>query len=327
MTYEKIAENFELLFENKLDETSAKNFLKELYEKGEEAEEIAAGASVMRKHCLMLQLDKEFQDKLIDNCGTGGDKSNTFNISTTVSLLLASLGSYVAKHGNRSITSRSGSADMLEALGIDINLSISKQKRMLEECGFVFLFAQNHHPAMKHVMPIRKSLDHRTIFNILGPLTNPAGVSKHMVGIFDKDFVPKVAKALQMLGSRSAIVVSSKDGLDEASLSDISYYCRLKDGEIEEGVLDPALLKLECHDKNELLGGDAQENAQITYSILKGEEKGAKRDVVLLNAALALIADLRASDLKEGLEMARYAIESKKAYEKLNDIIDISKKL
>jgi anthranilate phosphoribosyltransferase len=216
---------------------------------------------------------------------------------------------------------------MLEALGIDINLSISKQKRMLEECGFVFLFAQNHHPAMKHVMPIRKSLDHRTIFNILGPLTNPAGVSKHMVGIFDKDFVPKVAKALQMLGSRSAIVVSSKDGLDEASLSDISYYCRLKDGEIEEGVLDPALLKLECHDKSELLGGDAQENAQITYSILKGEEKGAKRDVVLLNAALALIADLMASDLKEGLEMARYAIESKKAYEKLNDIIDISKKL
>ncbi|WP_457560112.1 anthranilate phosphoribosyltransferase, partial [Caminibacter sp.] len=168
-------EMFERLFENKLSEEEARNFLIELYEKGESAEDIKNAAEVMREHSIKLPVSEELREKLIDIVGTGGDKSNSFNISSTTALLISSLGSYVAKHGNRSITSKSGSADMLEALGINLNLTPENQVKMLEEVGFTFIFAINHHPAMKHIMPIRKSLNHRTIFNILGPLTNPAG--------------------------------------------------------------------------------------------------------------------------------------------------------
>lgn len=325
MSYEDIKNHFELLFENRLKEEEAKEFLTYLYKKGEEAEEIAAAAEVMRKHALMLHIDEKLRDKLIDNCGTGGDKSGTFNISTTVSILIASLGSYVAKHGNRSITSRSGSADMLEALGIKIDLDMESKKRMLKECGFVFLFAQNHHPAMKHIMPIRKSIGHRTIFNILGPLTNPAFVQKHLIGVFAPQFVPKIAKALEYLGSKSAIVISSSEGLDEAGVGGVSYASMLKDGNITEFEIDPQSLGFKKANKDELKGGEAQENAQITYSILKGETKGAKRDVVVLNAAIALVVDEKARDLQEGIEMARYAIDSKKAFEKLNEIVVFSR--
>lgn len=327
MHYTDIAHKFELMFKNRLDTEEAKNFLRKLYEKGEEAEEIAAAAEVMRKHALMLQISDELKEELIDNCGTGGDKSNTFNISSTVSIILASLGSYVAKHGNRSITSRSGSADMLEALGIRIDLPLDAQERMLEEAGFVFLFAQNHHPAMRYIAPIRKSLDHRTIFNILGPLTNPAGVKKHLIGVFSSDFIGKIAKSLEMLGSKRALVVSSKDGMDEASLSDITYVSELKDGAIKTYEIDPEALGFKKASKTELQGGDAVKNAEITYELLKGNLEGPKQNIVLLNAALALIADEKARDMQEGVEMAVEAIRSKKAYQKLNELIDISKKL
>lgn len=315
------------MFENKLDTNEAKDFLKTLYERGEEAEEIAAAAEVMRKHALMLQISDELKDKLIDNCGTGGDKSNTFNISSTVSIILASTGSYVAKHGNRSITSKSGSADMLEALGIRIDLPLNAQETMLEEAGFVFLFAQNHHPAMKHIAPIRKSLDHRTIFNILGPLTNPAGVKKHLIGVFNSAFLGKIAKSLEMLGSKRALVVSSKDGMDEASLGDITYISELNNGTIKEYEIDPEALGFQKAQKSELVGGDALKNAEITYELLKNGNGGPKRDIVILNTALALITDEKARDMQEGIEMANDALDSKKAYHKLNELIDISKKL
>jgi len=327
MKYEDIKKSFELLFENRLSAEDAKNFLVELYEKGEEAEEIAAAAEVMKKHALMLSLSDDLKELLIDNVGTGGDKSNTFNISSTVSIVLASLGCYVAKHGNRSITSRSGSADMLEAIGIKIDLGLEQKKAMLEECGFVFLFAQNHHPAMKHIMPIRKSIEHRTIFNILGPLTNPADVKKYLIGVFSTEYVSKMTKALELLGSSSAIVVSSLEGLDEAGLDDISIASWLHEGRIEQMEIDPQSLGFARASKSELLGGDASINAQITYNILKGELSGAKRDAVVLNCALALLADGKVRDLKEGIEMAKYALDSKKAFDKLNQIINISKQL
>jgi anthranilate phosphoribosyltransferase len=180
MTFEQSLEVFDKLFENQLSENEAKELLIELYQRGESYEEIAAAAKSMREHSIKLDVSDDLQEKLIDNCGTGGDKSGSFNISTTVSLLLASCGSYVAKHGNRSITSKSGSADMLEILGINLNLSPQNQVKMLEEIGFAFIFAINHHPAMKYIMPIRKSLSHRSIFNILGPLSNPSGVKNSL---------------------------------------------------------------------------------------------------------------------------------------------------
>ena len=321
MTYEQAIEKFSLLFENKMSENEAKKFLVDLYEKGETAEEIAAGAKVMREHSVKLPVSKDLQNKLIDNCGTGGDKSNTFNISTTVSLILASAGCYVAKHGNRSITSKSGSADMLESLGINLNLTPSNQVKMLEECGFCFIFAQNHHPAMKYIMPIRKSLTHRTIFNILGPLTNPAGVKKQLIGVFNPEYVDKIANALKKLDTNRAMVVSSFDGMDEISIEEKSKVSFFDGSSIKEMIIEPKDYGFNGK-KSDLIGGDAKENSKITLDILDGE-KSPRRDIVVLNTGAALMVDGKVNDLKTGIEMAEYLIDSKKAKEKLNQIIKI----
>ena len=318
---------FERLFANELTPDEAREFLIGLYEKGESAEDIAKAARIMREHSIKLPIPKELQDKLIDVVGTGGDKSGSFNVSSTVALLLPSLGCYVAKHGNRSITSKSGSADMLEALGIDLDLDTAKQVKMLEKTGFCFIFAKNHHPVMKHIMPIRKSIPHRTIFNILGPLTNPAGAKKYLLGVFDKSFIPKIAEALKELGARRALVVSSEEGMDEISISGTTYAAKLEDGQIEYMQITPEDVGLPRYGFEEILGGDAGTNAAITEAILKGEEKGAKRDMVLLNAAAALMADGKAGTIEEGIAMAKEAIESGRAYAKLQQIIDTSREL
>ncbi len=325
--FDEAKRKFEDIFENKIDNQLAKEYLIQLYEKGESAEEIAAATEVMREHSIKLDIDEELKDKLIDVVGTGGDKSNSFNISSTVALILPSLGCAVAKHGNRAITSKSGSADMLEALGINLNLDINKQAIMLQECGFTFLFAINHHPAMKYIMPIRKSLNHRTIFNILGPLTNPAGAKKYLIGVFGNEFLNKIVTALNMLDTKSAMAVSSKDGLDEISICDITYATILKNKRTKDFIIDPQELGFKLHPKDAIKGGDAKQNALITKSILSGKEKGAKRDIVLLNSAGALYVDGKARDMKEGIEMAKEAIDSGKAIQKLQEIIDISNKL
>jgi len=322
MTYQEALEKFKLLFENKMSEEEAKNFLIEMYEKGESATEIAAAAKVMREHSVKLPVPEELREKLIDNCGTGGDKSNTFNISTTVSIVLASGGCYVAKHGNRSITSKSGSADMLEALGINLNLKPAEQVKMLEDTGFCFIFAQNHHPAMKYIMPIRKSLTHRTIFNILGPLTNPAGVQKQLIGVFSPDYVEKLIDALVMLDSKKAMVVSSLDGMDEISI-EANTRAAFYDGDrIKEMIINPNDYNL-AGKKDNLIGGDAKENAKITLSILDGE-KGDRRNIVVLNAAAGFMVDGKVDDLRSGIEMAEYLLDSGKAKEKLQEIIKVS---
>jgi len=322
--FNKAKLKFDDIFENRLPEDEVREYLIELYERGESAAEIAAAASAMRDHLIPLQVPYHLKEKLIDNCGTGGDKSNSFNVSTTVSLLLAACGCMVAKHGNRSITSNSGSADMLEALGMNLSITSHKLVDMLEETGFVFMFAINHHPAMKYIMPIRKSLPHRTIFNILGPLSNPASVPKQLIGVFSKDYINKIAEALNMLDTKKATVVSSNDGMDEISISDITYATSLDNGRIEDFVIDPQSYGLKLSPKEEILGGDAKENALITRDILTGKEKGAKLDIVLINAAAALVVDGKARDLKEGIEIARDAILSGKAKEKLEQIIKIS---
>lgn len=324
MNYQEAYDQFSRLFENRLSEDQAKDLLVSLYERGENAEEIAAAAYVMREKSFKLPVDKELQKKLIDVVGTGGDKSGSFNISSTTAIILASLGSFVAKHGNRSITSKSGSGDMLEALGININLRPKDQVKMLQECGFVFMLALNHHPAMQYIMPIRKSLDHRTIFNILGPLANPAGAKKYLLGVFDKDFIDKIANALKILETKSSMVVSSKDGLDEISISDITHYSLIKDGKVTSGEIDPVEYGLKLHSLDDIKGGDARENAHTTVDILSGKERGAKRDIVLLNSAAALMVDGKARDIKEGIEMVEEVIYDGRALRKMEQIIKVS---
>ena len=327
MTYSEARSAFEKLFGGNMDEKEARELLIEMAERGESADEIAAAAEVMRANSVKLPVPEDLREELIDNCGTGGDKSGSFNISTTVSLLLAGAGCKVAKHGNRSITSRSGSADMLEALGIRLDLTPVQQVQMLQECGFAFIFAVLHHPAMKFIMPIRKSIPHRTIFNILGPLSNPAGVEKQLIGVFDPAYVPKMAEALKKLGSRRAMVVSSLDGLDEISVSDRSEAVILEKGSLKKITIDPEEFGIERASFDEIKGGDAAENAKITHSILSGETKGAKRDIVLINAAAALIVDGRARDFEEGLQIARETIDSGRAKEALEKIVKVSNSL
>jgi anthranilate phosphoribosyltransferase len=326
VTYSEAKDKFEKLFNNTLLESEAKELLVSLYKNKETSDEIAAAATVMREHSIKLDIPKNIKNKLIDIVGTGGDKSGSFNISSTVSLILASLGSLVAKHGNRAITSNSGSADMLEKLGINLDLTSTQQLLMLQEVGFTFMFAINHHPAMKHIMPIRKSLQHRTIFNILGPLTNPASSKKYLLGVFSQDFLKCIADSLNLLNTTRAMVVNSRDGLDEISVSDITYVLELNDGKISESVIDPQNLGFKLSPLEEIKGGDALTNAKITLDIFDGRE-GAKRDIVLLNSGAALVIDGRARDLKDGIDMAREAIDSKLAKKHLQKIVEISNKL
>ena len=318
---------FDDIFENRLSAEEVKEYLIELYERGETAAEIAGAASAMRDHMIPLPVHYDLKEKLIDNCGTGGDKSNSFNVSSTVSILLAACGSYVAKHGNRSITSKSGSADMLEAIGVNLNLSLENSAKMLEETGFTFMFAQNHHPCMKHIMPIRKSIPHRTIFNILGPLSNPATVSKQLIGVFDKSYINKLAYALDMLDTKRSMIVSSNDGMDEISISDITYASSIYNGKIEDFEINPEDYGMQLSDKSEIIGGDAVFNAKLTSDLLSKKLIGAKLNIVLLNAAAALIVDEKARDFKDGIDMAKEAIISGAAKDKLAQIIKVSNQL
>ncbi len=318
---------FEKLFNNELSQQEAKEFLVELYKKGESSQDIANAAKVMREHSIKLSIPKELQDELIDIVGTGGDKSGSFNISTTVALLLSSVGSKVAKHGNRSITSKSGSADLLEALGVNLNLEPSKQVKMLQELGFTFIFAINHHPAMKHIMPIRKSLPHRTIFNILGPLTNPAGAKKYLLGVFSPLFLEKIANALLELDVQRAYVVSSEDGMDEISISAPTQFAYVEADKVSYGAIYPSDYGFAMASKDALKGGDAKENAKITLGIFDGSIQDAKKDAVLLNGAFALFVDGKARDIKEAVEILEDAIASKKALKHLEKIVEISNRL
>jgi len=318
---------FEKLFKNQMSEVEARQFLIDLYEKGESGEDIAIAASVMREHSIKLNLSAELKEKAIDIVGTGGDKSGSFNISTTVSLLLASMGRVVAKHGNRSITSNSGATDVLEALGLNLDLSIENKIKMLEETGFCFFPATDHHPAMKHIMPIRKSIAHRTIFNLLGPLTNPAGAQKYLLGVFDPSYVKVMAEALLGLDTKRAYVVSSKDGMDEIGISTNTAFAYVEDNRISEGKINPEVFGFKLAPKEAILGGDAAFNAQITKDIFSGEERGAKRDIVVLNAAFALFVDGNVRDMEEAIEMLNVQLDSAKALEHLDFMADVSQKL
>jgi len=328
MNYQEAHVEFERLFSHQMSDDEMREFLISMVlDENTSVEAIAAAADVMKSHAIELKVSSELQPKLIDIVGTGGDKIGSFNISSTTALLCASAGCYVAKHGNRSITSKSGSADMLEELGVRLDLSLESSAKLLEESGFTFMFAQNHHPAMKFIMPIRKSIDVKTIFNVLGPLTNPAKVSKIMMGVFDKSFVPKLAEVLKINETSSAMVVSSSEGMDEFGISDVSYTSRLINGQISEDVFNPENFGIKKAPLSAILGGDAKENAKITYNIFTNQATDAQRDIVLINSSASLVVDGMARDMQDGLEIAREMLLSKKAKQKLEEIVEISKKL
>ena len=328
MTYEDTKEKFTSLFNHEMSDELMREFLLSMkLDKYTSTESIAAASEVMRLYALPLPISSELKAKALDVVGTGGDKIGSFNISSTVSLLVAACGSTVAKHGSRSVTSKSGSADMFESLGIRLDLSIKNTARLLEESGFTFMFAQNHHPAMSFIMPIRKSIEDKTIFNILGPLTNPAGTQKSLLGVFDKVFVPKMVEALKINGAKSTLVVSSREGMDEISISDITYASQLRDGLIHEFEIDPEEYGIKRVPLKAILGGDAKQNADILYNIFDSSATDAQRDIVLINAAAALMVDGVARDMQDGLDMAREAIRNNRAKMKLKQIIEISNKL
>lgn len=328
MNYDEAFTAFTALFNHEMNDEEMRAFLLSMkLDENTTVEALAAASTVMRSNAIALPVSEELRPKLLDVVGTGGDKIGSFNISSTVSILCASMGSYVAKHGSRSVTSKSGSADMFESLGVRLDLSIEQSAKLLEESGFTFMFAQNHHPAMKFIMPVRKSISEKTIFNVLGPLTNPAGVEKIMLGVFDKAFVPKIAQALEINSVKSAMVVSSKERMDEISISDISYAARVTEAGITEYEIDPTEFGIKRQPLSAIVGGDADENAQILHNIFNNRATEAQRDIVLINAANAFIVDGKARDIQDGLDIAREALLGGKAKDKLEQIIQVSQKL
>ena len=328
MNYKESKLAFNELFNHKMSDEKMHEFLSTMkLDESTSVASIAAAAEVMRTNAIALPIDTDTRERALDIVGTGGDKIGSFNISSTVALLVASCGSTVAKHGSRSITSKSGSADMFEALGVRLDLSVVQSARLLEESGFTFMFAQNHHPAMKFIMPVRKSIPEKTIFNILGPLTNPAGVKKSMLGVFDKAFVPKMLQALKMNGATSAMVVSSREGMDEISISDITYASRLDKNIVHDFEIDPEEYGIKKMPLKAIVGGDAKQNAQILRNIFESSATDAQRDIVLLNAAASLTVDGLARDMQDGLEIAREALLNNRAKKKLRQIIEISNRL
>ena len=328
MSYDEAKASFTALFKHEMSDAQMREFLLGVtLDAHTNVNTIAAAAEVMRSFAVALPISEELRLKSMDIVGTGGDKIGSFNISSTVAILASACGSYVAKHGSRSVTSKSGSADMFEALGVRLDLSFDKSARLLEESGFTFMFAQNHHPAMKFIMPIRKTIPDKTIFNILGPLTNPAGVTKSLLGVFNKSFVPKMAEALKINGATSTMVVSSAENMDEISISDSTFASQLRDGKMLEFVIDPQSYGIKKAPLSAIVGGDAKENAKIIYSIFDETATDAQRDIVLINTAAALMVDGAVRDMQDGFEMAREAIKKGKAKEKLKKIIEISNKL
>ena len=292
--------------------------------KGETTAEITACVRVMREKATKISTNYPL---LLDTCGTGGDASGSFNISTTVALLLAGGNYMIAKHGNRSMSSQSGSADLLEALGVKIELSPEQVGQCIDQARIGFLFAPALHSAMKNVVPIRKELAIRTIFNVLGPLTNPAGANVQIIGLFSTTLVPKIIKVLKALGSRSAYVFSGLDGMDEISISDNSLVARLNSrGAIEEFIFNPEKYGFKKAPQDEIKGGTPKENAVITRKILNGEMVGACRDIVVLNAGFAISA-AEELPLSKGFEKATSLVESGVGIKALDRLIKISNSL
>jgi len=294
-------------------------FITAMRMKGETIDEITACATIMRKYGTKLKHDGD----VLDIVGTGGDRAFTFNISTVSSLVISAAGVPVAKHGNRSVSSKCGSADVLEALGVKIDIPVSRSEKLLKEIGICFMFAPNYHSSMKYAAPVRKELGVRTIFNILGPLASPANANFQLLGVYDENLVEPLARVLSNLGVKKAMVVHGHDGLDEITLTTSSTVCEVNNGYLNSFFLDPRQFGFEYCKPEDLIGGGPQENAEIAIRILNGE-KGPQRDIVLLNSAVCLYMFYDNITLRQCVKMAADIIDSGKAMEQLNKFIKLS---
>jgi len=309
------------IMEGKASEIQMAAYLAAMSVKGETIDEITASATGMRKHCTKILHDMN----VLEIVGTGGDHSNSFNISTTSALVISAAGFPVAKHGNRASTSRTGSADVLEALGVDITISPEHSLHLLKNINLCFLFAQNYHISMKYVAPVRRELGIRTIFNILGPLVNPAGANMELLGVYEPELIEPMAKVLCNLGVKSGMVVYGHDGLDEISLGAPTTVCELRNGFIKTYDITPEQFGFERSARDDLRGGTPAENAEITRQILNGE-KSPKRSAVLLNSAAAIHIAKPDIEMKEAVKIAAEAIDSGKAKKQLEQFIELSQK-
>jgi anthranilate phosphoribosyltransferase len=307
------------IMEGKASEIQMAAYLTAMSVKGETIEEITASAAGMRKHCVRVLHDMD----VLEIVGTGGDRSNSFNISTTSALVISAAGIPVAKHGNRAASSKSGAADVLESLGVDITIPPEQSLHLLKTINLCFLYAQNYHISMKYVAPVRRELGIRTIFNMLGPLVNPAGANMELLGVYHADHVEPMAKVLCNLGVKRGMVVYGQDGLDEISLSSPTSICELRDGYIKSFVIEPEQFGFNRCKKEELVGGTPEENARITRDILSGE-KGPKRDAVLLNSAAAIQIARPEIPIEDGIGIAADIIDSGKALAQLERFISLT---
>jgi anthranilate phosphoribosyltransferase len=319
LNYETAEAVMDEIMQGKASDIQMAAYLAAMSVKGETIEEITASAAGMRKHCIRILHDMD----VLEIVGTGGDRSNSFNISTTSAIVVSAAGIPVAKHGNRAASSKSGAADVLESLGVDIIAPPGKSLHLLKTINLCFLFAQNYHISMKYVGPVRKELGIRTIFNILGPLVNPAGANMELLGVYDADLIEPMAKVLCNLGVKSGMVVYGQDGLDEISLSSPTSVCELRDGNFKSYTLEPEQFGFVRCKKEDVLGGTPAENAQITRDILNGK-KGPRRDAVLLNSAAAIHIARPEISIKDAVALAAQTIDSGKAQAQLEQFIKLS---
>ncbi|HIE58372.1 MAG TPA: anthranilate phosphoribosyltransferase [Hydrogenothermaceae bacterium] len=322
LSEEKVKNLFNLIMEGKLTDTQIGAILTALKMKGETIEEITAAANVMRQKAVKVPIKDK--SKLVDTCGTGGDKVNTFNVSTISAFVVAGAGAKVAKHGNRSVSSKCGSADIMQALGVNIEMPPEVASKALEEIGIAFLFAPIYHPAMKNVIKQRRELGIRTIFNILGPLSNPAEAKYQLMGVFSEKLVEPLARVLSNLGIERGFVVHGLEGLDEVSITTKTFVAEINNGEISTYYVEPEDFGLRKANLSDIEGGDLECNLDIALKVLKGEDKGAKTDFVALNSGFALRASGIVDTIKEGVELAKETIYSGKAYDVLEKLKNLN---
>ena len=319
LTREEAETAFEALFDGNATPSQMGGLLMALRTRGETVEEIAAAARVMRAKCNKVRAP----EGAMDIVGTGGDGKGTLNISTATAFVVAGAGVTVAKHGNRNLSSKSGAADALTAMGVNVMIDANAVEKVLESCGIAFMMAPMHHPAIRHVMPTRAELGTRTVFNLLGPLTNPAGVKRQLTGAFSRAWIRPMAETLAALGSEKAWLVHGSDGTDELSIAGLSWVAALEDGGVHEFEVHPEEAGLPVHPFEAIMGGSPEENATAFRALLAGET-GAYRDAVLLNAAAALVVAGKAADLKEGAAIARKSIDSGAAKAKIDALAEAS---
>lgn len=318
LNYEEAKEVMNEIMSGKATAVQMSSYLTALSMKGETIEEITGSAAGMRANCIKLLHNME----VLEIVGTGGDNSNSFNISTASAIVIAAGGVAVAKHGNRAASSKCGAADVLEELGININISPEKSREILSKINICFLFAQNYHIAMKYVAPVRKELGIRTVFNILGPLSNPAGANIELMGVYDESLIEPLAKVMQNLGVKRGMVVYGTDKIDEISMSSETKVCEILDKEnLKSYTISPKDFGYDFCDKKELEGGSVKENSEIIRNIFNLKDNGAKRKAVCMNAGAGFYIAKKVKNIKEGVQMAENLIDEKKAFEKLEDFI------